>query len=252
MLERGVVEMSFFLICCGIFVYLEWLAGTKKTLPELRDFAILEGIKEGVGRAVELERPVLFLPGNAPRLQGDRSAMYIASFEYLKYVIDQCVSVGARPIVTNFGTMGAHVDSIIEEAYRAQGKHEQYDRNYSLRHREPLLSTIANERPATLINVGTETGSAYQIFPSAKQFGAITCGGTPRYSMMNAFVTGCDYLLIGDEFYGCVAKVSDDRHMKASIIGQDVIKWFCIVVAAVIFIAVAAAGIDTVKDFMQL
>jgi hypothetical protein len=68
--------------------------------------------------------------------------------------------------------------------------------------------------------------------------------------MMNSYVTGCDYLLIGDEFYGCSAKLSEDRTMVASVVGLDYLKWLSIVIAAVVAIAIGAVGWDAVSAFL--
>ena len=60
-----------------------------------------------------------------------------------------------------------------------------------------------------------ETGSS---------IGAIQIAGTGSSSQIPFFVTACDYVLIGEEFYAASAYLSGSPEMIGSIKGQDYVK----------------------------
>ena len=62
---------------------------------------------------------------------------------------------------------------------------------------------------------------------AATSVGAIQIAGTGSSSQIPFFVTACDYVLIGEEFYAASAYLSGSSEMIGSIKGQDYVKLLC-------------------------
>ena len=64
--------------------------------------------------------------------------------------------------------------------------------------------------------------------------------GTTETNQIPFFITACDYVIIGDEFYAASAYFSRDATLLGSIVGQDYCK---LLLLAIIFLGVLSISL---------
>ena len=72
--------------------------------------------------------------------------------------------------------------------------------------------------------------------------GAIQIAGTGSSSHIPFFVTACDYVLIGEEFYAASAYLSDKPELVGGVNGQDMIKM--VIIGLILIGVVLRLGFD--------
>jgi hypothetical protein len=216
----------------------------------MRWLPALEGIKEGVGRAVEMNQPVHFSPGAGTMLSGDWATQTVAAISILAYVSRLCAKYGARLLVSY---PYAEWLPLIEEAYKSgfilEGRSERinptdlrpYLGGYYV-FDVGVMRRLLDEKPATVINVGPIIWDSVDIGETAKRIGAIMIGGTARLLQLPYVVLTSDYVFIGEELYAAGAVASGDPFQINTVGSQDVGKYF-VLVMLVLGIILLALGL---------
>jgi len=230
-----------------------FMAKQGKTL-KLRELLALEGIREGVGRAVEMNKPVHFSPGAGTLLTGDWATQTVAAIGILAYTSRLCAKYGARLLVSY---PYAEWLPLIEEAYRSgfllEGKPEMirpadlqpYLGGYYV-FDTGVMRRLMDERPATVINVGPIIWDSIDIGETAKRIGAIMIGGTARLLQLPYVVLTSDYVFIGEELYAAGAFTSGDPMQINTVALQDLGKYF-VLVMLVLGMILLAAGVPIIQ-----
>jgi hypothetical protein len=203
------------------FIYL----GAKGTELYIRKIAGLEAVNEAVGRATEMGRPVLFIPGiqdmdNVQTVAGmtllgniaKRTAMYETNLE---------VPV-SRSIVMSTGR------ETVKQAYLEAGRPDLYNDDMVHYITDEQFGYVAavdgimvRERPAACFYLGAFFAESLILAETGNSIGAIQVAGTAMPTQLPFFVAACDYTLIGEELFAASAYLSEDRKMMGSLKGQD-------------------------------
>jgi hypothetical protein len=224
---------------------------------EIRRIIGLEAIEEAVGRAVEMGRPVHNHPG-AGGFTGQYAQQAIAGIAITGHVARLCASRGADLEVT---VRVAHtlpaVEEIVRTAYVAEGRPEGYDPDMIrfFPNQNALFSycmgMFERRQIAANVMVGAYFWEAIVLAEHGGSVGAMQIGGTARQSQLPAFVSSCDYIIIGDEMFAAAAKVSNDRAQIGNIAGQDIMR---IIISVIMVIGLLAAlfGSNAIAEFLAL
>ena len=86
---------------------------------------------------------------------------------------------------------------------------------------------MLREKPAAIFYQGKFYAESLILAETGSSVGAIQVAGTGSSSQIPFFVTACDYVLIGEEFYAASAYLSKSPEMIGSIKGQDYVKLIC-------------------------
>jgi len=86
---------------------------------------------------------------------------------------------------------------------------------------------MLREKPAAVFYQGKFYAESLLLAETGSSIGAIQIAGTGSSSQIPFFVTACDYVLIGEEFYAASAYLSGSPEMIGSIKGQDYVKLLC-------------------------
>jgi hypothetical protein len=239
-LERANALVLFLLFCTLIL----WFIRAARARQDLfiRKIAGLNAIDEAVGRATELGRKVLYVPG----ISSIDENQTIASLAVLSHVARMTARYNTELDVPNKDPLTfASARETVKEAYIQEGRPDLY--NDSIVHyvtydqfayTASVSGIMMRERPATNFLIGSFAAESLLLAETGQACGAIQIAGTAEIAQLPFFVCACDYTLIGEELYAAGAYLSRDPAMLGSIKGQD---WTKALVGLAIIVGTLAA-----------
>ncbi len=203
----------------------------------IRKIAGLEAVEEAVGRATEMGRPVLFIPGIdeitlIDTLAGlailGRVARITAQYESPLYV----------PV--RYPMVLAAASEVVQQSYSVEGKLESYNEDmvrYVAGEQFAFTATVngymMRERPAANIYMGAFYAESLLLAETGNAAGSIQIAGTAQPEQLPFFIAACDYTLMGEELFAASAYLSHEPIMLGGLKGQDLMK-VLIVIAVVL------------------
>jgi len=224
----------------------------------LRPIAGLKAIEEAVGRATEMGKSVLFVPGISDMDQVET----VSGLILLGHVAGMTAQyeAGLNVPVSKAIVMEAGREAC-REAYLKAGRPDLYydDMVHYLTDDQFAYAAGVNgimvrEKPAAVFYQGKFYAESLILAETGNSIGAIQIAGTGSPAQIPFFVTACDYTLIGEEFFAASAYLSKKPELLGSIKGQDIVKLFVMaaMVATVIlhgFFQAGWIGFDFVTIF---
>jgi hypothetical protein len=211
---------------------------------KVRKIAGLEAVDEAVGRATEMGRPCLFIPG----IQDMNDIQTIAGITILSRVAKTAAEYDAKlEVPTSRSLVMTAARETAQSAYLAAGRPDAYSDDSIYYVTDEQFGFVAHvgglmvrQRPAACFYLGHFFAEALILSEMGNGVGAIQIAGTAEPSQLPFFVAACDYTLIGEEFFAASAYLSGEPGQIGSLKGQDVGK---LIVAIGIIIGVTAATI---------
>lgn len=200
----------------------------------LRRISGLKAVDEAIGRATELGRAVLFVPG----IDDIDDIQTLASLNILPYVAEKSAQYEISLIVpTRSSVVLSVAEEIVREAYLRTGRAEHFNRN-NIRYLsdEQFAFTAAvdgimlREKPAANIYLGSFYAESLILAETGFASGAIQIAGTASTAQLPFFIAACDYTIIGEEFYAASAYLSREPTLLAGIKSADFLKIFILVI----------------------
>jgi hypothetical protein len=192
----------------------------------IRKIAGLEAVDEAIGRATEMGRPILYIPG----IQDMDNVQTIAAITILARV--------ARTVADYETTLNVPVSrslvmttarESIKEAYMAAGRPDAYfdDMVHYLTDEQfgyvaAVDGIMVRQKPATCFYMGAFYAESLIMAETGAAIGAIQIAGTAQPAQLPFFVAACDYTLIGEELFAASAYLSGEPKQLGSLKGQDV------------------------------
>jgi hypothetical protein len=247
--------LAFILFTVAIYYY---IAAIKRGTPyPLRRITALEAIKEAVGRATELGRPVFFSAGVGD-VVGAEGMQVLAGLDILSYAAEMCAEYNVRIISTvSKENVQAVTEEVVRSAYARAGRPDAYQPEMvqflsptQMAYTAASIGIMRRERIAASILVGPFFGEALIMAEAAAELGAIGIAGTARMSQLPLFVAACDYTLIGEEMFAGSAYLSGDPVSVGNLAVQDIAK----MVAAILVLLgslLQTASIPILKDLLK-
>jgi hypothetical protein len=215
-------------IVCGAVVLWILLARAGRSV-KIRRIAALEAIDEAVGRATEMGRSVLFVPG----IQDMNDIQTVAGVTVLGHVAKTAAEYDAvLEVPTSRSLVMTAARETVQAAHFAAGRPETYDAgriNYITDEQFGYVAYVTGkmvrEKPAACFYMGAFYAESLLFAENGNSIGAIQIAGTAEPSQLPFFVAACDYTLIGEEFFAASAYLSGERDQLGSIKGQDLGKF---------------------------
>ncbi|MDD2890836.1 MAG: hypothetical protein PHE49_09415 [bacterium] len=185
----------------------------------------LDALDEAVGRATEMGRPVLYVPG----LGGVGDIATIAAINILSQVAKKTAEYNTPILVPNCDPIVMSVvQEVVKEAYLEKGRPEGYNTEhifYLVGSQFPYAAGVGGimvrEKPATNLFMGYFAAEALILAETGNISGAIQIAGTDAVSQLPFFITACDYTIMGEELYAASAYLSRNPTLVSGIKGQD-------------------------------
>jgi len=211
----------------------------------LRKIPGVAAIEEAIGRATEMGRPVLYIPG----IDKIDEIQTVASMAVLGHVARSVGEYGAELIVPVRDSIVMSVcEETVREGFTAAGRPDSYKPdNVRYLSDEQFAYTagvdgiMLRERPAANIYLGSFYAESLILAETGFASGALQVAGTAQIPQLPFFVAACDYTIIAEEFFAVSAYLSRDPRSVSSIKASDYFKIVLIlalvsgVVAATLF-----------------
>jgi|GEM_PF-1407153 len=227
------------------FLFILFLRAVRKgrTL-HLRRIAGIDAIEEAVGRATEMGRPVMFVPG----IDDLDEIQTLAGIAILGHVARVAARYDSSLIVPTCTPLVLTVcEETVRENFIAEGRPDvfrpdniRYLSNDQFAFAAGVDGIILRERPAANIFMGAFYAESLILAETGFEAGCIQVSGTAIIPQLPFFIAACDYTLLAEEFYAASAYLSRDPKVLAGIKTSD---WFKVFVIAVLIIGIIAANI---------
>jgi len=205
--------------------------------PFVRRIPGVDAIEEAIGRATEMGRPVLYIPGiqDIDDIQTIAGLVILETVARLTARYETPISVPvAYPIPFTIA------EEMVKGGYLHAGRPEAYDPN-SVRFVSPeqfayvaaITGIMLRDKPAAHIFMGSFYAESLMLAETGFSTGAIQVAGTANVHQLPFFVVACDYTLIGEELYAASAYLSGDPKLVGALKGADLIKVCAIIIIVV-------------------
>lgn len=193
-------------------------------VPFIRRIAGLNAIDEAVGRATEMGRPILMVPG----LSG-LDIVGLQALNIFKHVTRSAARFATKVRLCVYDPLLYAVgQEVIADAYNTEGKPESFDQDSvqfvssgQFAFAAGVSGIIQREKVAATFLMGAFYAESLIMAETANMVGAIQVAGTTQTTQTPFFVAACDYVIIGDEFYAASAYLSREPIATGSIVAQD-------------------------------
>lgn len=212
----------------------------------IRPIAGIQAVEEAIGRATEMGKPILYVPG----LSTIEDIATLAALNILGPVAERAAEYDSRIIVPNRDPVVYTIaEEVVKESYLRAGRPDSFrsDDIYFVTGRQFAFAAAVNglmlrEKPATNFFLGMFWAESLLLAETGAMTGAIQIAGTDAVTQLPFFIVACDYTLIGEELYAAGAYMGRDPKLLGGLKGQDYNK------AIVLLSLVAAALIFFVAD----
>ena len=224
------------LISVGLFTFfLIWyvLGARRGREYFIRRMAGLEAVDEAIGRATEMGKPILYVPG----ISTMDDVATIASMSILSRVAKKAAQYETRIIVPNRDPIVTPVaQEVVKEACMAAGRPDRFFEDdifyvtYSqFGYAAAVDGIMVREKPATNFLLGMFYAESLILAETGASTGAIQIAGTDAVTQLPFFIAACDYTLIGEELYAASAYLSREPKLLGSLKAQDLAKLLIVI-----------------------
>lgn len=231
------------MLVCFILINIR-RAGSGKEIF-IRRIAGLNAIDEAIGRATEMGRPVLMVPG-----LGALNAISVQAINIFAYVSRTAARL-ANPIRVCCGDAAvfAVAQEVIRDVYQSEGVPERFDgdsvrfvsdRQFAFA--AGVSGIMLREKTAATFFMGEFFAESLIFAETANSIGAIQVASSTENTQTPFFIAACDYVLIGEEFYAASAYLMRQPVLVGSLVGQD---WSKVAIATLIILGFAGQTIQT-------
>ncbi len=220
----------FFAIIIYTFLIIYYISKARKGIKLfLRKIPGIEAVDEAIGRATEMGRPILYIPG----LSTIDDVATIASLNILARVARKAGEYETDIIVPNRNPVVYTITKeVVRQAYTSIGRPDLFkDENVfyvtdsQFGYTAAVCAIMVREKTATNFFMGMFWAESLLLAETGAVTGAIQIAGTDALNQLPFFITACDYTLIGEEFYCASAYLSEEPVLISTIRAQDALKF---------------------------
>lgn len=232
--HRGRLNILIAIIIFALFLIYFMSRARKGAKLFIRKISGLDAVEEAVGRATEMGKPILYVPG-----LGDIDfPSVIASMNILGEIAKKSAVYENPMIVVNcYPVVYTVAREVVKQAYTSEGKIDKFKDDYvryltesQFGYAAAINGIILREHPATNFFIGPFFAESLLMAETGNQVGAIQIAGTDQVLQLPFFVTTCDYTLLGEEVYAASAYLTKEPVLVASLKAQDAGKLLTLII----------------------
>jgi len=216
----------------------------------VRKIAGLEAVEDAVGRATEMGRSILYVPG----LSSISDVATIASLSILAPVARKAATYATKLIVPNRDPIVFTVArEVVKTSFNQVGRPDLYDDNSvffitdsQFGFAAAVDGIIVRERPATNFFLGMFWAESLVMAETGAATGAIQIAGTDAVNQIPFFIVSCDYTLMGEELYAASAYLGTEPILLGTLKAQDAVK---LLILGVIILGVVTSLVGSTALF---
>ena len=217
----------------GLLVFIMVRKAKKGHNLFIRSIAGIEEIDNAIGRATEMGKPILFVPG----LSGISDVATLAGLSILGRVAKKAAEYDTKILVPVRTPIVLPIaQEVVKEAHYEAGRPDTYDKNSAFFITTSQFAFVAGvngimirEKTATNFYMGMFWAEALIMTETGSSTGAIQIAGTDAITQIPFFITTCDYTLIGEELYAASAYLAREPLMLGTLKAQDYVKLLIII-----------------------
>lgn len=225
----------------------------------IRKIAGLETVEEAVGRATEMGKPILYVPG----ISDMDNVQTIASMNLLGHLAAIIANYDSRlHVPTRMSLVMSAARETVRQSYLSAGRPDAYQEDAihyisdaQFAYAAAVDGIIVREKPAACFYLGSFFAEALILAETGNSIGAIQIAGTANPPQLPFFVAACDYTLIGEELFAASAYLAREPRMLGSLKGQDVGKAIAIgfiLLGCLLQTAVSLTGSETLSGIYDI
>lgn len=225
----------------------------------IRRIAGVDAIEEAIGRATEMGRPVLYVPGidEIQNIQTIASLLILGRVSEMVARYDSEIRVPcAIPLVATVGeevVRQGFFDAGRPDAHRPQ--HVQWISSEQFAFCAGTNGIMLRDKPATNLFLGRFFGESLILAETGYVNRAIQIAGTAEISQLPFFIAACDYTLIGEELFAVSAYMTRDPKLLSTLKAGDAVKMLVLVALVVGSVAAciwpSAPVTSTILSFLR-
>ena len=235
-----------------ILISIAWARSGREIF--IRRIAGLNAIDEAIGRATEIGKKVLYIPG----IQSMDNIQTIASIAILGHIARSTARYGTDLDVPNKDPITfVSAREAVHGAYMAEGRPDLFREemvNYvtydQFAYTAAVSARMVREKPAAIFLVGYFFAESLILAETGQSTGAIQIAGQADPTQLPFFVATCDYTLIGEELYAASAYLSREPVLLGSTRGQDIAKAILLLLG-IAGVILASFGQPWLADFTR-
>ncbi|MCC7433766.1 MAG: hypothetical protein IT363_03715 [Methanoregulaceae archaeon] len=235
--DTGKYQVLFVLVMVAFILINIFRAQNKDIF--IRRIAGLNAIEDAVGRATEMGKPVLMVPG-----LGALNAISVQALNIFAH-ITRTAARFASPIRLCCGEAAvfAVAQEVIRDVYQSEGVPERMDgdsvrfvsdRQFAFA--AGVSGIMLREQTAATFFMGEFFAESLIFAETANSIGAIQVASSTENTQTPFFIAACDYVLIGEEFYAASAYLTRKPVLVGSLVGQD---WGKMLIASLVVLGIA-------------
>jgi len=213
----------------------------------IRHIPGLDAVAEAVGRATDMGKRVLFIPG----IQDVKDMQTIAGITVLAKVARTVAEYDAEITVPTCRSLVMTMcRETVESSSFLAGRPDSYNADdiYYLTDEQfgfaaGVTGQMVRDEPAACFYMGAFYAESLILAETGQAIGAVQVAATAEPSQLPFFVAACDYTLIGEELFAASAYLSGEPLQLGSLKGQDfgkllalfLIAFGCLVITAMEF-----------------
>jgi len=218
----------------------------------IRKIAGLAALDDAVGRATEMGKAVLYVPGS----QDMDDIQTLAGLSILGHVAEKTAEYDTPIMVpTARSLVMSTAQEVVKEAYLKAGRPDAYKSENVRYLTDDQFGYVAGvdgimvrERTAANFYMGSFYAESLILAETGHSTGAIQIAGTAMSAQLPFFVAACDYTLIGEELFAASAYLSKEPLQVGSLKGQDMGKLFFLI-AIIIGVILETFGIKSFTEW---
>lgn len=220
-----------------------------------RHIAGIDAIDEAIGRATELGKPVLYIPGT----QDIDNIQTIASLQLLTSVATKAATYDIPIIVPlNRAFMVSVAEESVRQGFMNAGRSDAFIRD-NIRYLSDeqfaftsgVTGIMMREKTAAHLYLGAFFGESLILSETGFATGAIQIAGTANVHQLPFFVVACDYTLIGEEYFATSGLVTRDPELLGTLKATDYVK-LVLIVALVLAAVLGLFGLNFMHSWFNI
>ena len=195
----------------------------------IRPIAGIDEIDNAIGRATEMGKPILFVPG----LSSISDVATLAGLSILGRVAKKAAEYDTKILVPVRDYIVLPIaQEVVKEAHYEAGRPDSHDKNSVFFITTAQFAFVAGvngvmirEKTATNFYMGMFWAEALIMTETGSTTGAIQIAGTDAVTQIPFFITTCDYTLIGEELYAASAYLAREPLQLGTLKAVDYTKF---------------------------
>jgi len=246
------------MVILGLFFFLVLLfirKAVKGSPLYVRRISGLGAIEEAIGRATEMGKAVLYVPGidDVNNIQTIYSMVILGSVAKIvaKYETPLIVPVCKAfvvPLAEETVKQG-YLDAGHPDAYNPDNIRYLSDEQFAFT--AGVDGIMLREKPAANLFLGSFFAESLILAETGFSTGAIQIAGTANIHQLPFFVVACDYTLIGEEFFAATAYLSDEPKLVGTLKGSDWMKVF-LIAALIVGVILETFGVTAFTEWLTV